>query len=164
VTSTYTISPELQQEILRELGARVVKSGEHRGDFWVQVHGKDVLGVVHLLQSNQAFAFDAFVDLCGVDYLERKPRFESVIHLYSTAKKHRIRLRCLVPDDTLSVPSLTQVWRGANWQEREAFDLYGIRYEGHPNLSRILSAPDVTIHAQRKDFPLRGDREPKEDL
>ncbi|MFH1262352.1 MAG: NADH-quinone oxidoreductase subunit C [Pseudomonadota bacterium] len=145
------------------LGPRIVDGGLSHSDPWIQVRGEDLLWVTEQLRNHSELRFDLFIDLCGVDYLGRTPRFETVIHLASTANGHRLRIRCLVPDDSLAVPSLTRFWRGANWHEREAFDMYGIRFKGHPNLERILNPPGTEEYPQRKDYPLRGPRDRKEE-
>ena len=153
-----------QSLILENLGSAIVKSGEFRNDFWIQVKGEDLLRAIEFLRAHEELSLDSFIDLCGVDYKDRAPRFEVVVHLFSQRHHHRLRIRCLVPDETLTVPSLTRFWKGANWQEREAYDMYGIHFEGHPKLDRILSAPDVTTFPQRKDYPLKGEREKPENL
>ena len=158
------VSESIQKYIVEKLGDKIVESGEYRTDFWIKVHGKNLLPVIQFLKEDDKCFFDSFVDLCGVDYLKTSPRFESVIHLYSTQHKQRIRIRTLVDDKTLTVPTITNFWKGADWQEREAYDMYGIKYEGHPNMLRILSAPGTEVFAQRKDYPLRGPREIDEDL
>lgn len=146
------------------LGSKIVEAGESRGEVWIQIRGEDLPGIVDQLRTHPDLKFDSFVDLCGVDYLGRHPRFETVVHLYSVGCGHRIRIRCLVPDGSLTVPSLTPFWPAANWQEREAYDMYGIRFQGHPKLERILNPPGTEDFPQRKDYPLRGHRGPKEDL
>jgi NADH-quinone oxidoreductase subunit C len=158
------ISSDVQQHILEQLDGKIVESGEFRSDFWIKIHGKDLLPVIQFLKEDTKTFFDSFIDLCGVDYLKTSPRFESVIHLYSMEHKHRIRIRALVDDKTLSVPSIVNFWKGADWQERESFDMYGIKYEGHPSMLRILSPPNTEVFAQRKDYPLKGVRAIDEDL
>ena len=158
------VSEKVQSFITEKLGNKIVASGVFHDDFWIQIQGENLLSVIDFLKTEEQCYFDSFVDLCGVDYLKRAPRFESVIHLYSTNNKQRIRIRTLVPDATLTVPTITNIWKGANWQERESYDMYGILYEGHPELTRILSAPGVEIFAQRKDYPLKGNRDIEEDL
>lgn len=158
------VSENIQKYIVEKLGSKITASGEHQNDFWIKTWGKDLISVVEFLKDDEKCYFDSFVDLCGVDYLKTKPRFESVIHLYSTKNKQRIRIRVLVDDETLTVPTITNFWKGANWQERESYDMYGIKYDGHPDLRRILSAPGVEVFAQRKDYPLKGEREIDEDL
>jgi NADH-quinone oxidoreductase subunit C len=101
--------------------------------------------------------FDLLADLCGVDRgPEEDPRFEVNYHLFSTTHYGRIRLKVRVPEDDASVPTVTGIWATANWHERETFDLFGIRFDGHPDLRRILLPSDFDGHALRKDYPLRG--------
>jgi NADH-quinone oxidoreductase subunit C len=155
----------LTDGFLRELlGSRLVDAGTTRGDVWITVRGEDLPGVVEQLRTHPDLRFDGFIDLCGVDFFRRKPRFETVIHLHSMDLGHRIRIHCLVPDQSLTVPSLTPFWSAANWQEREAYDMYGIRFQGHPNLERILNPPGTSDFPQRKDYPLLGARDRKEEL
>lgn len=162
--SNMKVSQDVQTYIKDKLGDKIVESGEFRSDFWIKVHSKDLSAVVQFLRDDEKTHFDSFIDLCGVDYLKTSPRFESVIHIYSMQYKHRIRIRTLVDDKTLTVPTIVNFWKGADWQEREAFDMYGIKYEGHPNMLRILSAPGTEVFAQRKDYPLKGHRAIDEDL
>jgi NADH-quinone oxidoreductase subunit C len=109
------------------------------------------------------FAFEQLIDLCGVDYSaygdrpREGSRFAVVIHLLSVSGNVRVRVRCYCPHDEFpEVPSLVEVWPAANWFEREAFDLYGIIFEGHPDLRRILTDYGFVGHPFRKDFPLSG--------
>ena len=154
----------LTVDLLRELlQSALVDSGETKGAIWITVRGDDLSDVVRQLRTHPELRFDWFVDLCGVDYVPREPRFETVIHLHSMERGHRIRIRCLVPDDSLTVSSLTPFWPAADWYEREAYDMYGIRFRGHPNLERILNPPGTTAFPQRKDYPLKGARETKEE-
>lgn len=155
----------LKLETLQNLlGAKLIDSGVNHGDIWIQIQAENLLTVVEQLRTHPDLKFDGFVDLCGVDYMGRHPRFETVVHLYSMDHGQRLRIRCLVPDESLVVPSLTSFWAGANWHERETYDMYGIRFQGHPNLDRILNPSGTEEFPQRKDFPLRGCREPKEEL
>lgn len=101
--------------------------------------------------------FDFLADLCGVDRgPEEEPRFEVNYHLFSTSNYLRLRLKVLVNEQDAHVPTVTGVWRTANWHERETYDLVGIIFDGHPDLRRILLPDDWQGHALRKDFPLRG--------
>jgi NADH-quinone oxidoreductase subunit C len=101
--------------------------------------------------------FDFLADLCGVDRgVEEEPRFEVNYHLFSTTTYQRLRLKVLVEEQDPHVPTVTGVWRTANWHERETYDLFGIIFDGHPDLRRILLPDDWQGHALRKDFPLRG--------
>ena len=101
--------------------------------------------------------FDFLADLCGVDRgPEEEPRFEVNYHLFSTTTYQRLRLKVLVNEQDAHVPTVTGVWRTANWHERETYDLFGVIFDGHPDLRRILLPDDWQGHALRKDFPLRG--------
>ncbi|MEJ2406907.1 MAG: NADH-quinone oxidoreductase subunit C, partial [Candidatus Thiodiazotropha sp.] len=115
------------------------------------------------------FHFEQLIDLCGVDYLDygngrwTGPRFAVVYHLLSVKNNHRIRLRTFVGDDMPRVDSVNDIWNSANWYEREAFDLFGIAFDGHPDLRRILTDYGFIGHPFRKDFPLSGNVEMRYD-
>ncbi len=100
--------------------------------------------------------FDYLVDLCGVDHPEKRPRFEVVYNLYSIKYRHRIRLKAGVHEEDLNIDSVIPVWTGANWHEREVYDMYGINFKGHPDLRRILLPEDWEGYPLRKDYPLKG--------
>ncbi|MEX0318756.1 MAG: NADH-quinone oxidoreductase subunit C [Ruegeria sp.] len=102
--------------------------------------------------------FNFLSDICGVDYLPETPRFEVVYHLYSLSRKWRIRLKCRL-DDPPRIQTVTGIWRTADWHEREAWDMYGIVFDGHPDLRRIYMWEGFEGFPQRKDFPLRGYRD-----
>jgi NADH-quinone oxidoreductase subunit C len=107
------------------------------------------------LRSDPAMSFDMLVDLCGADYPDRDPRFEVVLHLYSIGKGHRIRLKSRVGDaegDGAEIDSVISIWTGADWFEREAWDMFGIKFRGHPDLRRILMYPEFVGHPLRKDY------------
>ena len=109
------------------------------------------------LKTGAEAQFDFLSDICGADRgVEEEPRFEVNYHLFSTTKHHRLRLKVLLNDGDARVPTVTGVWRTANWHERETFDLMGVVFDGHPDLRRILLPDDWQGHALRKDFPLRG--------
>jgi len=101
-------------------------------------------------------AFDFLIDLCGVDYLPREPRFQVVYHLCSTRTRLRLRLKASLPGTDPKIASVFSVWKSADWMEREAFDMYGITFAGHPDLRRILLTPEWQGYPLRKDYPLRG--------
>lgn len=116
-----------------------------------------IVAVCSELKTGPSSRFDFLADLCGADRgPEEDPRFEVNYHLFSTQKHHRLRLKVLLSEMDVHVPSVTGVWRTANWHERETFDLLGIIFDGHPDLRRILLPEDWQGHALRKDFPLRG--------
>jgi len=140
------------------------------GEVTATVAAADLLPVCMTLRDDPALRFEQLIDLCGVDYsqygdgLHDGPRFAVVCHLLSVAHNWRLRLRAFVPNDDLPVvPSLVPVWSSANWYEREAFDLYGIIFEGHPDLRRLLTDYGFVGHPFRKDFPVSGNVEMRYD-
>jgi len=134
----------------------VVSTSNHRGDETAQIAREDIKAVCRFLRDDPDLRFDLPTDLTCVDYLGQEPRFEVVYHLYSTTKKHRIRLKARVPEDDPVIDSVVDVWVGFNWSEREAYDLYGVRFVGHPDLRRILLYPEFVGHPLRKDYPKEG--------
>lgn len=126
------------------------------GDDCAFVKKDRIAEVCQALKDDPAWRFNMAPYITAVDYLGVQPRFEVVYNLYSTATNHRIRLRVRVPEDDLVVPSVTSVWRGADWFERYCFDMYGIRFTGHPDLRRLLMYDEFVGHPLRKDYPLRG--------
>lgn len=111
--------------------------------------------VLTYLRDHGDYLFKQLIDLCGVDYPDREQRFEVVYHLLSVKYNRRLRLK-VYTDENSSVPSATVVYSAANWWEREAWDLFGIRFEGHPDLRRLLTDYGFEGHPLRKDFPLTG--------
>lgn len=144
-------------EVLKaKLGDSVIESHSDFGDDTAVVTAASWKEVCRFLRDDPSMAFDMLVDLCGVDYPEREPRFEVVLHLYSISKRHRLRLKARVGDsegDGAEIDSLCSVWIGANWFERETYDLMGISFKGHPDLRRILMYPEFEGHPLRKDYP-----------
>jgi NADH-quinone oxidoreductase subunit C len=127
------------------------------GEITVVVPRERIAELCSYLKTAPAFEFNFLADLSGADRgPEEEPRFEVNYHLFSTRKHHRLRLKVLLNDDDTHVPTVTGVWRTANWHERETFDLMGVIFDGHPDLRRILLPDDWEGHALRKDFPLRG--------
>ncbi len=143
--------------VLKEaLGAEVLKVEEFRGDLAITVTPSAWVRAATLLKTRPELDFKLFLDLCGVDHLDdedRPERFEVVLHAYSVSGKHHVRLKVGVPEANPRLPTLTGVYRGANWFEREAWDLYGIVFERHPNLTRILTHHHFVGHPMRKDYP-----------
>jgi NADH-quinone oxidoreductase subunit C len=153
----------LQAALESALGARLKTLVCDRGELTVTVAAADYLDAALILRDHADLKFEQSVDLCGVDYSSYKdqpwdgPRFCVVSHLLSVAKNWRVRLKVFCPDDDMPVvASLTDVWSAVNWFEREAFDLYGILFEGHLDLRRILTDYGFIGHPFRKDFPTSG--------
>lgn len=144
--------------VLKEkFGDAVVETHSMLGDDTAVVAPSQWRDVCKFLRSDAQMAFDMLVDLCAVDYPDRESgRFEVVLHLYSVARRHRVRLKTRVGDqegDGAEVDSVTDVWPGANWFEREVYDLMGVTFKGHPDLRRILMYPEFEGHPLRKDYP-----------
>jgi len=154
---------ELHRQLEQHLGARLVSVVRWRDELTVEIGAADLLGVGRVLRDTPEFRFEQLVDLCGVDYLNYKDgmrtgrRFAVVYHLLSLTHNWRLRLRAFAADDEVPVvDSFTELWPSANWYEREAFDLLGIVFSGHPDLRRILTDYGFIGHPFRKDFPLSG--------
>jgi NADH/F420H2 dehydrogenase subunit C len=147
---------DLEGEILHdgeteEEAPPVIESARRLGgELTLQIRRAAIASVAILLKEKHGFNF--LVDLCGADYPDREPRFEVVYHLSDAAAERRLRLKVAAGEET-PVPTVSGVWRAADWPEREVFDLYGVRFEGHPDLSRILHREDFAGHPLRKDFP-----------
>lgn len=140
----------------RALGDNVLAAGDWRGDLTITVARKAWTEAARILRDDTELDYKLFLDLCGVDYLDRDEwdeRYEVVLHLYSVSKKHHVRLKAGVPEGDPTIDTLVGVFKGANWFEREAWDLYGLVFKGHPNLSRILTHDDFVGHPMRKDYP-----------
>lgn len=126
---------------------------EFRSQFTCVVRKHDLPTICRFLRDDPEMMFNFLSCISGVDFPERDLRFDVVYELYSISKNHRLRLKVKVNQEE-SVPSITSIWRTANWHEREVFDLFGINFEGHPDLRRILLPDDYEGHPLRKDFPL----------
>ncbi len=157
-TSTQSSTPSpLVTALQRAHPDWIAEVREAYGEITVRVPREHIQVVCFQLKNSPEARFDFLADLCGVDRgPEEEPRFEVNYHLFSTTIHHRVRLKVLLSEDDLHVPTVTKVWRTANWHERETFDLFGIIFDGHPDLRRILLPDDWQGHALRKDFPLRG--------
>ncbi len=148
---------QLVTALQREHSDWVTETVEAHAEVTAIVPGIHIVDVCAALKSGEDAKFDFLADICGVDRgIEEEPRFEINYHLFSTTKHHRLRLKVLVNESNVHVPTVTGVWRTANWHERETFDLFGIIFDGHPDLRRILLPDDWQGYALRKDFPLRG--------
>lgn len=144
-------------EVLKaKFGDVVLKTHSQFGDDTAIVDPKSWKAVCRFLRDDPQMSFDMFTDLCGVDYPDRNPRIEVVLHLYSTQRRHRVRLKCAVGDEDMDgceVDSICDLWVGASWFERETYDLVGVTFKGHPDLRRILMYPEFEGHPLLKDYP-----------
>ena len=142
-----------------KFGDAVIETHSQCGDDTAVVRPDRWLEACSALRTEPSMAFDMLVDLCAVDYPERSPRFEVVLHLYSIANGHRIRLKSRVGNedgDGAELDSVTSIWAGANWFERETFDMYGVLFSNHPDLRRLLTDYGFEGYPLRKDFPMTG--------
>ncbi len=146
---------ELGAYIAESQGAAVLGSSIAYGELTVAVAREKVADVVKALADDPKTGFVSLIDVCGVDYPERDNRFDVVYHLLSPSRNLRLRLK-VETDDMTPVPSITPILPGADWFEREAYDLYGILFVGHPDLRRLLTDYGFEGHPLRKDFPLSG--------
>ena len=164
----------------RFTGGEILESGSAHGDEWARIRRDAWIPVAMFLRDDPSTKMEMFIDLTCVDRFGMRaspgglgpqgliaggsgdpsrvpsiepPRFDVVLHIYSVSLKHRVRLYCGAPEDDAWVDTLVSVWAGTNWFEREAYDLYGVRFKGHPDLRRILMYPEFVGHPLRKDYP-----------
>lgn len=162
--TTYAVNPQtIKANVDAALGSLVLSSVVRLGELTVVVDAAHYLKAAKILRDDPNCRFEQLMDLCGVDYSSYKDqpqvglRYCVVCHLLSVSLNQRVRLKVFAPDDTFPVlQSLNELWNSANWFEREAFDLFGIVFEGHPDLRRILTDYGFIGHPFRKDFPVSG--------
>ena len=154
---------QMQVALQDALGEQIRSLTIALGEVTIEIDGEHQVAVCQRLRDDARLAFDTLIDLCGVDYLGygeggyEGPRFAAVIHLLSTTRNWRLRLRSFCADDEFPViDTVTPVWPAANWFEREAFDFFGIVFQGHADLRRILTDYGFVGHPFRKDFPVSG--------
>ena len=146
---------EFAEYIASKRGEAVIESRIAFGELTLTVVATEIVELTRFLRDDPRLAFVSIIDICGVDYPSREKRFDVVYHLLSPRQNVRIRLK-VATDEATPVPSLTAVYPGADWFEREAYDFYGIRFSGHPDLRRILTDYGFEGFPLRKDFPLTG--------
>jgi NADH-quinone oxidoreductase subunit C len=153
----------LKANLEAAFGGRLLSITEAIGELTIVVSAREYQDIATRLRDDLSLRFEQLVDLCGVDYqtygdgVYDGPRFAAVLHLLSVSNNWRLRVRVFAQnDDVPLIPSIVDVWNSANWYEREAFDLYGIVFEGHPDLRRILTDYGFIGHPFRKDFPVSG--------
>ncbi len=156
-------SAEIVEKIKERFPEEIVEVIESKDRFSVVVKRGRIFDICKFLHDDPSLSFDHLQDLTAVDYLKKKePRFEVIYNLYSIRYRNKIRLKAQVPEDDPSIRSVVPIWAGANWHERECFDMFGIVFKGHPDLRRILLPEDWEGHPLRKDYPLKGP-EPERD-
>ena len=144
------------KEIKNRFPSSYIRDEDFRGDISIIVKKDDIFDILKCLKED--IAYNYLVDLSGVDYLklDESERFAVVYHLYSHKSNSRVRIKALVPEDETTIDSVCKLWKGAEWMEREVYDLFGITFIGNPDLRRILMPDDYPGHPLRKDYPLKG--------
>jgi NADH-quinone oxidoreductase subunit C len=142
------------EKIKDKFAGSILEVAEFRNQLACVVKKNDLPAICTFLRDDPELSFNFLSCVCGVDFPERNPRFDVVYELYSINKNHRVRLKVQVNENE-SVPSVTSIWKTANWHEREVFDLFGVVFEGHPDLRRILLPDNFEGHPLRKDFSLK---------
>lgn len=142
----------------KNFSGELIDFSDFRDELTIVVKKEKIKLICEFLKQNPDFNFVFLTDLTAIDHLlhDKKPRFEVVYHLYSLNHKHRLRIKCPVDEESLHIDSVTSVWKTADFLEREVFDMFGIIFDGHPNLTRILMPDDWQGYPLRKDFPLGG--------
>jgi NADH-quinone oxidoreductase subunit C len=154
------VSKEVLDRLVEKFPDEIVHTHAEHGDETAVVRRDRLLELMRFLRDDDVTSFELLSDLTGVDYFGKKePRFEVVYHLYSVTRNHRLRIKVEVDEDDPVVPSIMDLWRSVYWMEREAWDLYGIRFEGHPDLRRVLLYEQFEGHPLRKDYDME-DRQP----
>lgn len=146
--------PEFAERLKERFPEAVQDMVAFRGEVTVVVTPETLIEVATACRDDAEMAFDYLADLAAVDYWPEQPRFAVNYVLYSFMHNHMLRLKVYLPGEKPTVPTVTTVWPGANWPEREAWDMFGITFEGHPDPRRVLMPFDWTGHPQRKDYPL----------
>lgn len=148
---------QIAEKIKEKFPEETLDIREFRGQVSITLKKDRVREICRYLHDDPDLSFDYLVDVCGVDYLGKKEvRFEVVYHLYSMKHRHALRIKAEVQEGNPSIDSVMPVWVGANWHERECYDMLGITFNGHPDLRRILLPEDWEGYPLRKDYPLKG--------
>ncbi len=146
------------KKLIKKFGKTIIGNHSFRGDDTIIINKNHVVDVCRFLKEEKDLDFNFMMDLTAVDYLnqkDRKERFEVVYHFYSLKHNHRIRVKAPVSDADCAIDSIVPLWVGADWFEREAYDMYGIKFNDHPNLKRILLYEEFVGYPLRKDYPIR---------
>lgn len=145
------------ERLRRKFGGAILETHSNFGNDTCVVQIERLVEIAEFLRDDRELQFDMPIDCTAVDFFSRRPvRFEVIYHFYSMANGHRVRLKVHVGEENPVCPSLTPLWPGLNWHEREVWDLYGIRFTGHPNLKRVLMYEEFVGHPLRKDYPMDG--------
>jgi NADH-quinone oxidoreductase subunit C len=157
------MSKKALDRIRKQHKAAVLDAHDRLGNETLIVKAEAIREICIFARDDEKLRFDMLVDLTAVDYLNRSPRFEVVYHLYSVSLKHRLRLRAPLDGEAPEIDTVSDIWRSANWAERETWDMFGIRFRNHPDLRRILLYEEFEGHPLRKDYPVQRSQ-PRMDL
>ena len=146
----------LVSKVKEKFPESILDASTFRGEITLHLRAEDILPICRFLHDDPELSFNYLTDLCGVDNYPHEPRFQVVYLLCAMKTRDRLRLKVSLPGSGPHISSVFSVWKGADWLEREAFDMFGITFLGHPDLRRILLTPDWEGHPLRKDYPLRG--------
>lgn len=142
--------------LVQQFGNSIVGSGEFRDELTVTVTADAIVDIARFLKDDVDLRFDLLADVCGIDMATPENRFGVIYNLYSLVRKHRVRLKVFTDGENPRVPTVSGVWSAANWAEREAYDMFGIVFTGHPDLRRMYMPDEFEHFPLRKDFPLMG--------
>jgi NADH-quinone oxidoreductase subunit C len=145
---------KIVDDLRKTFPEKILATSAFLGDSTIVIAKDALLDIVNFLRK-KPYEFNVLLDLTCVDYQGRSPRFEMVYHVFALAARKRLRIKLSVPDGRPSVDSLAAVWKNANWLEREVYDMFGIHFEGHPDLRRLFMYDKFEGHPLRKDYPLR---------
>lgn len=151
-----TMNDLVVQRLRERFGEAILESAEFRGELTVVVPRERIVEVCRFLKESPEMSFNLLSDLCGIDMATPVKRFGVIYNMLSIGRKHRIRVKTFCEEEDPTVPTVTGVWRTAEWHERETFDMFGIRFTGHPDLRRMYMPEAFEHHPLRKDFPLMG--------
>jgi len=148
------------EKLQQQFASEILSTHQAQGDLTVVIRKDRLHDILRFLKEDPDLSFEMLMDLCGVDNLRLEkeggnaPRFEVVYHLYSVTKNHRLRVRIKVPEEEMTLPTATDLWKSADWAERETHEMFGIVFEGHPNLKKLLLFEGFEGHPLRKDYPI----------
>lgn len=150
----------MNQKVIEKLKSRfgdnAIEANEFRGELTIVVPKEIIVDVCRFLKDDTTLKFDLLADLCGIDMYTPAKRFGVIYNLYSLTSQHRIRIKTFVEEENPKLPTVSNVWTTANWHERETYDMFGIVFEGHPDLRRMYLPEEFEHYPLRKDFPLMG--------
>lgn len=145
---------ELLKRIGEKFGEQVTLVGEPYGLLTVETSREQIIDLLTFLKTDAALRFTFLTDITGIHYPEQEKQIGVIYHLHSLTTNTRIRIKVFLVDGDVHIPTATVLWEGANWMERETYDFFGVLFDGHPDLRRILNVDDMTAFPMRKEFPL----------